>query len=152
MFPTNAPVNSFDECNVFEKVAQLSVIVHDNKLNDSNDEAFSINTVCNCRSRYDKFVYFNRPRTHGIRVRDREPSRIPKKRITRILKKSRKVRRLLRAYVRKSIPKSSRMHLLIYKAGEKYMHMESDVRIKEQRNIPLVQLGENIESLTNTGY
>ena len=28
--------------------------------------------------------------------------------------------------------------------------MESDVRIKEQRNIPLLQLGENIESLTNT--
>ena len=109
MFPTNAPVNSFDECNVFEKVAQLSVIVHDNKLNDSNDEAFSINTVCNCRSRYDKFVYFNRPRTHGIRVCDRKPSRIPKKRSTRILKKSWKVRRLLRTYITKSIPKSSRM-------------------------------------------
>ena len=82
---------------------------------------WSIFNKCNCRSRFDKFVYFNRPRTHG--VRDREPSRIPKKRITRILKKSRKVRRLLRAYVRKSIPKSSRMHLLIYKAGEKiYAH------------------------------
>ena len=36
---------------------------------------------------------------HGIC--DREPSRIPKKRITRILKKSRKVRRLLRTYIRK---------------------------------------------------
>ena len=70
-----AAVNSFDECNVFEKAAQLSVIVYDNKLNNSNDEAFSINTVCNCRSRYDKFVYFNRPRTHGIRVRDRELQR-----------------------------------------------------------------------------
>ena len=32
------------------------------------------------------------------------------------------------------------------------MLMESDVRVKEQRNIPLLQLGENIESLTNTGY
>ena len=93
MSSEKAAVNSFDECNVFEKAAQLSVIVYDNKLNNSNDEAFSINTVCNCRSRYDKFVYFNRPRTHGIRVRDREPSRIPKKRITRILKKSTKVRR-----------------------------------------------------------
>ena len=109
MFPTKAAMNSFDECNVFEEAAQLSVIVHDNKLNDSNDEAFSINTVCNCRSRYDKFVCFNRPRTHGIRVRDRKPSRIPKKRITRVLKKSWKVRRLLRTYIRKSIPKSSRM-------------------------------------------
>ena len=68
---TKASVNSFDEYNVFEKAAHLSVIVYDNKLNDSNDEVFSINTVCNCRSRYNKFVYFNRPRAHGIRVRDR---------------------------------------------------------------------------------
>ena len=123
MSSTKAAVNSFDECNVFEKAAILSVIVFDIKLYNSNDEAFSINTVCNCRSRYDKFVYFNRPRTHGIRVRDREPSRIPKKRITRILKKSRKVRRLLRTYIRKSIPKSSRMHLFTNKAREKiYAH------------------------------
>ena len=41
-------VNSFDECNVFEKASMLSVIVYDNKLYNSNDEAFSINTVCNC--------------------------------------------------------------------------------------------------------
>ena len=88
MSSSKAAVNSFDECNVFEKAAQLSVIVYDNKLNDSNDETLSLNTVCNCRSRYVKFVYFNRPRTHGIRVCDRKPSRIPKKRITRILKKS----------------------------------------------------------------
>ena len=46
MSPTKAAVNSFDECKVFEKAAQLSVIVYDNKLNDSNDEAFSTNTVC----------------------------------------------------------------------------------------------------------
>ena len=109
MSSTKAAVNSFDDCNVFEKAAQLSVIVYDHTLNNSNDEAFSIYTVCNCRSRYDKFVYFNRPRTHGIRVRDREPSRIPKKRI----------RRLLRTYIRKSIPKSSRMHLFTNKAREK---------------------------------
>ena len=88
MSSAKAAVNSFDECNVFEKAAQLSVIVYDNKLNNSNDEAFSINTVCNCRSRYDKFVYFNRPRTHGIHVCDREPGRIPKKRISRILERN----------------------------------------------------------------
>ena len=150
MSSTEAAVNSFDECNVFQKAAQLSVIVYDNKLNNSNDEAFSINTVCNCRSRYDKFVYFNCPHTHGIRVRDREPSGIPKKRITRILKKSRKVRRLLRTYIRKSI--YTECIFLQIKLVKKYMHMESDVRIKEQRNIPLLQSGENIESLTNTGY
>ena len=60
MSSAKAAVNSFDKCNVFEKAAQLSVIVYDNKLRNSNDEAFSVNTVCNCRSRYDKFVYFNR--------------------------------------------------------------------------------------------
>ena len=102
MSSSKAAVNSFDECNVFEKAAQLSVIVYNNKLKNSNDEAFSLNTVCNCRSRYDKFVYFNRPRTHGIRVCDREPSRIPKRRVTRILKKSRKVRRLLRTFISSS--------------------------------------------------
>ena len=124
MSSTKAAVNSLDECNVFEKAAQLSVIVYDNKLNNSNDEAFSINAVCNCRSQYNKFVYFNRPCTHGKRVRDREPSRTPKKRITRILKKSRKVRCLIdRTYIRKCIPKSSRMHLFTNKAREKmYAH------------------------------
>ena len=45
MSSSKAAVNSFDECSVFEKAAQLSVIVYDNKLNDSNDGAFSISTV-----------------------------------------------------------------------------------------------------------
>ena len=119
MFSAKTAMNIFDKCNVFEKAAQLFVILYGNKLNNSNNEAFSMNTVCHCRSRYDKFVYFNRSRTHGVHVRDREPSRIPKKRITRILKRSRKVRRLLRTYIRKNIPKSSRMHLLTNKAREK---------------------------------
>ena len=43
MSSTKAAVNSFDECNVLEEAAQLSVIVYDNKLNNSNHEAFSIN-------------------------------------------------------------------------------------------------------------
>ena len=62
------------------------------------------------------------------------------------------MRRLLRTYIRKSILKSSRMHLFTSKAREKYMHMESDARIKEERNIPLLQSGDKIESLTSTGY
>ena len=123
MSPINAAVNSFDECNLFEKAAQLSIIVYDNKLNDRNDEAFSTNTACYCRSRYDKFLYFNCPRTHGIHVCDREPRRITKKRISRILKKSWKVRHLLQTYIRKSIPNSSQMHLFTNKAREKiYAH------------------------------
>ena len=144
-------VNSFDECNVFEKASMLSVIVYDNKLYNSNDEAFSINTVCNCRSRYDNFVYFNRPRTHGIRVRDRKPSRIPKKRSTRILKKSRKVRVYFEPTSEKAYRSLPECIFLQIKLAKKYMHMESAVRIKEERNIPLLQSRGNIESLTNTG-
>ena len=56
MSSTKAVVNSLDECTFFEKAAQLSDIVQD-KLNDNNDETFSINTFCNCRSQYNKFVY-----------------------------------------------------------------------------------------------
>ena len=41
MFSAKAAVNSFDECNVFEEAAQLSVIVYGN----SNDEAISINIL-----------------------------------------------------------------------------------------------------------
>ena len=152
MFSTKAAVNSFDECNVFEKAAILSVIVFDIKLYNSNDEAFSINTVCNCRSRYDNFVYFNRPRTLGIRVCDRKPSRIPKKRSTRILKKSRKVRVYFEPTSEKAYRSLPECIFLQIKLVKKYMHMESAVRIKEERNIPLLQSRGNIESLTNTVY
>ena len=58
MSSAKAVVNSVAECNVFEEAAQLSVIVCDNKLRNSNDEAFSLNTVYICRSRYDKFFLF----------------------------------------------------------------------------------------------
>ena len=50
MSSTKAAVKSVDECSIIEEAAQLSVIVYDNKLNNSNDETFSIITVCNCRS------------------------------------------------------------------------------------------------------
>ena len=43
MSSTKAAVNSFAECNAFEEAAQFSVILSDNKLTNSNDEAFSIN-------------------------------------------------------------------------------------------------------------
>ena len=38
------------------------------------------------------------------------------------------------------------------KLVKKYRHMESDVWIKEQQNTPLLQSGENIQSLKKTGY
>ena len=57
MSSTKAAVNAFDECNVFEKAAQLSVIVYDNKLNNSN--AFCL------RPR----AAFSRPRSQSFTIR-----------------------------------------------------------------------------------
>ena len=48
-----------------------------------------------------------------------------------------------------SLPECTFLQIKLVK---KYMHMESNLRIKEQRNIPLLQSGENIQSLINAGY
>ena len=44
------------------------------------------------------------------------------------------------------------MHLFTNKAREKIYAHGIRCESKEQRNIPLLQSGENIQSLTNTGY
>lgn len=107
MSSTRAAMNTFEECDLFEKAMQFSVISHD----DDDDESFLIK---NCRSQYEKFLYFTRhTRNHAVRVRDREPSRIPHKKISSILQKSKNVRRLLRTYIKKNIPRSSHMHMFI---------------------------------------
>ena len=73
-----------------------------------------------CRSRYAKFQYDN---SHVLNVtinrrhigrRDRSPSRIPAKKLSRVLNKSRKLRRIVRKYIRRNIPKSSHIHRLLY--------------------------------------
>ena len=148
MSSTKAAVNSFDECNVFEKAAQLSVIVCDNKLYDSNDEAFSMNTVCNCRSRLEKFfilIALAHMVFVFVIVSPAEYQRKEFNYFEEILEAKTFTANLHQK-------KHTECIFLQIKLVRKYMHMESDVRIKEQRNIPLVQLGENIESLTITGY
>ena len=126
MSSTEAAMNSLHECDIFEKAIQLSVIVH-----DDNNESFSIK---NCRSRYEKFVYFGRhTRARAVRVREREPSRIPERKITSILHKSRTVRRLLRTYIKKNVRRSSRMHVFINKGRA---HVKSKVDRKEKRKYP----------------
>ena len=87
--------------NIFEKAAQRSVIVEINNKESVND--------LQLRSRYAKFVYCKCVR--GRRHRDRDPSRIPVKQLSRDLHKSRHMRKLVRKYVKKNIPKSSVMHL-----------------------------------------
>ena len=100
----DAIVYTFSDCDILEKAVQLSVIVYEN-----NKESVSIK---DCRSRYEKFISFNCviTRSYAIR-RDREPSRIPVKQLARALQKTRKTRRLVRKYIKKNVPTSSRIHL-----------------------------------------
>ena len=72
--------------------------------------------IKNLRSRYDKFVVGH----YCVHVCDREPSRIPVKRITRILNKSRKIRCLLRSYIKREVPHSSQMHKYVSKNNNSF--------------------------------
>ena len=45
--------------------------------------------------------------------RDREPSRIPAKKLSRLLGKSRRSRKLVRKYIRKKVPRSSHIFRLL---------------------------------------
>ena len=74
-----------NDCDVLEKAVQLSVFVHPNKESHLLEE---------CRSRYAKFRIHQFE--HKPRSRDREPSRIPVKQLTRLLHKSRNIRRRVR--------------------------------------------------------
>ena len=67
-------------------------------------------------------VYSVEIKTHKakrhVRSRDREPSRIPAKKISRLLKKSRKLRTFIRRHIRRNVPKSSHIFRL-FKASSR---------------------------------
>ena len=94
------------------KKPQLSV-----KVTDENSDSSPILT--HCRSRYGKFVYqksvltVRHIRRHVAR-REREPSRIPAKKLCRLLQKSRKLRKLVRKHIKNNVPRSSRIHRFAY--------------------------------------
>ena len=69
-------------------------------------------TIKDSRSRYAEFIYSHcvKSSCHTVR-RDREPSRIPVKRLTRVLQKSRKIRRLVKKHITKNVPRSSGIHI-----------------------------------------
>ena len=78
----------FDRC--FSEAVESCI-----KINEKNPLLLPINE---CRSRHAKFIYYNnhlKYKLHTIQ-RDREPSRLPIRRLTRAFHKSRRVRRALR--------------------------------------------------------
>lgn len=100
------------DCNLFEKAEKLSVDANviDNKSSLSKEECI--------RSRYAKFLASECViRPCAVPHRDREPSRIPIKQLTRVMNKSRKVRKVIRKYIAKNVPMSSKIHCHINKCG-----------------------------------
>ena len=112
---TTSLINSSEnECNVFEGAEQLSVFIHHDK---------KLFLVEEHRSRYAKSLSCQyvgyKPR--GV-ARDREPSRVPVKQLTRLLHKSRNVRKMVRKYIVKNVPRSSRIHCFVNKCN--FIHEE----------------------------
>ena len=97
-----------NDCDVLEKAVQLSVFVHPNKESHLLEE---------CRSRYAKFRIHHDQFEHKPRSRDREPSRIPVKQLTRHLHKSRNIRKRVRKYAVKNVPMSSKMYCFVHKCN-----------------------------------
>ena len=119
---TQANMNILPDCNVFNKGEELSVVLN----NDVIKNNYIYVSTKNHRSRYDKFVVGH----SCIHVRDREPSRIPVKKIKCILNKSRKIRCLLRSYIRRQVPQSSHMHSYISNGHARIMteHYKSKLK------------------------
>jgi len=132
-------LNSYD-CDIFEKASELSV-----NTDEKDSQFISIKT---CRSRYAKFIYYNRIKYNYYEcdvytssnsrynyqiplnyhaVRDREPSRIPVRRLTRALYKSRKIRRLERKYIAKNVPSRFHQYIHTFNLGSK-LYSDEDKR------------------------
>ena len=121
-----------NECCLFEKAEQLNTNLY---------EADIINRS-ELRSRYAKFILKQEEeRLHNPRrafTRDREPSRIPVKKLAQIMNKSRGIRGKVRKYISKNVPRSSKIHCYVNKCNflhEKYTQCHR--RRKMKRNIPL---------------
>ena len=121
--------NTFNECNVFEKAEQLSPLVQ-------------VEESTNCpRSRIEQFIYFEGVKRHRHKLVDREPSRIPVKQLTCAFGKSRKIRKAVRKYKRKNVPKSSKIHLFTSKGAfsglkERYTNYERKRKVRKRIAAP----------------
>ena len=105
----------------------LFCIVHaqSNVLPDKTESMLSVQVIADidsetltaqeCRSRYAKFYILSETRDNcHVGRRDREPSRILAKKLSRLLNKNRKLRKLVRNHIKLNVPRSSRIHRLLY--------------------------------------
>lgn len=108
-------LNTFVECDIFEKTMDLSLRVHGHV---KDDMFVSIDTI-KCRSRYEKFIYYNQRRIfcqcHVRNRRDRAPSRVPLKKLERLSRKNRILKKYVWKGIRKNTPRSSSIFRFIGK-------------------------------------
>ena len=108
---------------VFEKAEHLS------------NRTYVPQTTVEQRSRYAKFFVLKCQKLHHTyrEKRDREPSRIPVKKLERIMNKSRLVRREIRMYIAKNIPMSSKIHCYVNKCN--FLHDNSNTIFFRRKNV-----------------
>jgi len=94
----------FVDCDILDKTNTLSV-----NASLCIDAKIRIKVTSDTRSRYSRFVYYNyRYIRHSHR--NREPSRIPTRILSRLKTKNRKLRWIIYHQIRRNIPKSSKLH------------------------------------------
>ena len=107
VLPTRAMLNVLGKCDVLGEAMQPFV-------HHQHDDVVKIKYREELRSRYAKFVYWNHNRVvrgcHVSRCRNREPSRIPVKKLKRLSQKSRKRRVFVWKKILKITPLPSRLH------------------------------------------
>lgn len=134
-------MNTFDDCDLLEKVVNMT------NVHECNDVTVSIK-VQQFRSRYAKYVYYNCTRVlcecHGKKC-DREPSRVPVKMLKRLSQKSRKLQSYARSRSSKNLPKSSKVHCLIKNiaARKKSTHKTSARFAQKMRRKPIFRRNVN---------
>ena len=109
-----------DECHIFENTIYLC------NISNNHDIIVTINVQ---KSSYAKYLYYNFARVvcecHQYK-RDREPSRIPEKKLRSLTRKNRNLQCYVWHRVLKNIPESSKVHRII--SGV-------DARIKPKKRI-----------------
>ena len=66
------------------------------------------------RSRYAKFIVIGVKYNRHVARRDREPSRIPAKKLSRLLNKRRKLRKRIRKHIKRNVPRSSHISIVCF--------------------------------------
>lgn len=84
------------------------------------------------RSRFSRY-YEYRLNVSRVAQRDREPSRIPVNQLVRLLQKQRKLRKVIRKYIKKNVASSSKIHRFTYGFSyERQKLMKQDISFTPQ--------------------